>query len=127
MLQSRQDNNMYIKDVHKYSMYIKDICDLYKMTKLSSFEELLKKDGSVSQKQPSRGVLRKRCSENTRQIYWRKPMLKCDFNKVALHGCSPVNLLHIFRTPFPKNTSGQLLQPLFIIETSRVLLLRCCR
>ena len=25
------------------------------------------------------------------------------------HGCSPVNLLHIFRTPFLKNTSGQLL------------------
>ena len=22
------------------------------------------------------------------------------------HGCSPVNLLHIFRTPFPENTSG---------------------
>ena len=25
------------------------------------------------------------------------------------HGCSPVSLLHIFRTPFPKNTSGRLL------------------
>ena len=25
------------------------------------------------------------------------------------HECSPVNLLHIFRAPFPKNTSGQLL------------------
>ena len=25
------------------------------------------------------------------------------------HGCSPVNLLHIFRTPFPKNTPGRLL------------------
>ena len=25
------------------------------------------------------------------------------------HWCSPVNLLHIFRTPFPKNTSGGLL------------------
>ena len=36
-------------------------------------------------------------------------MLKCDFNKVALHGCSPVNLLHIFRTPFPRNTSRWLL------------------
>ena len=23
------------------------------------------------------------------------------------HGCSPVNLLHIFRTPFPKNTSAK--------------------
>ena len=25
------------------------------------------------------------------------------------HGCFPVNLLHIFRTPIPKNTSGRLL------------------
>ena len=25
------------------------------------------------------------------------------------HGCFPVNLLHIFRTPFPKNISGWLL------------------
>ena len=40
-------------------------------------------------------------------------MPKCDFNfiKIALrHGCSPVNLLHISRTPFPKNTSGRLLR-----------------
>ena len=59
--------------------------------------------------QPSRGVLRKTCSENMQQIYGRTPMLKCDFNKVALHGCSPVNLLHIFGAPFPKNTSGRLL------------------
>ena len=37
-------------------------------------------------------------------------MSKCDFNKVANqlgHGCSPVNLLHIVRTPFLKNTSGR--------------------
>ena len=32
-------------------------------------------------------------------------MLKCDFNKLLQHGCSPVNLLHIFRTTFPKKTS----------------------
>ena len=25
------------------------------------------------------------------------------------YGCSPVNLLHVFRTPFPRNTSGWLL------------------
>ena len=35
------------------------------------------------QKQPSRGVLKKRCSENMQQIYRRTPMPKCDFNKVA--------------------------------------------
>ena len=32
-----------------------------------------------------------------------------NFIEIALrHGCSPVNLLHIFRTPFLKNTSGWL-------------------
>ena len=40
-------------------------------------------------------------------------MPKCDFNKVAKqpfrHGCSPVNLLHIFKTPFPRNNPGGLL------------------
>ena len=36
-----------------------------------------------TQKQPSSGVLRKRCSENMQQIYRRKPMPKCDFNRVA--------------------------------------------
>ena len=50
---------------------------------------MTKKINSI-QKQSSRGVLRKRCSEN-------------------MHGCSPVNLLYILRTPFPKNTSGWLL------------------
>ena len=40
-------------------------------------------------------------------------MPKSDFNKVAKqitfwHGCSTINLLHSFRTPFPKNTSGGL-------------------
>ena len=70
-----------------------------------------------NQKQPFRGVLGKRCSENTQQIYRRTtPMPKCDFNKVALHcifieiilphGCSPVNLLHIFRTSFPRTPLG---------------------
>ena len=44
------------------------------------------------------------------QIYRRTPMPKCDFIEIPLrHGCSPVNLLHIFRTPFLKNTFGWLL------------------
>ena len=61
------------------------------------------------QKQPSRGVLKKRCSENMQPIYRRTPMPKYDFNNHISHGCSPVNLPHIFRTPFPKNTSGWVL------------------
>ena len=39
---------------------------------------------SQIKKQPSRGVLRKRCCENMLLIYRRTPMPKCDFNKVAL-------------------------------------------
>ena len=66
------------------------------------------------QKQPSRGILKKRFSENTQPIYRITPMPKCDFNKVATeialrHGCSSVNLLHIFRASFPKNPFGRLL------------------
>ena len=35
----------------------------------------------------------------------------CNFIEITLrHGCSAVNLLHIFRTSFPGNTSGWLLQ-----------------
>ena len=36
--------------------------------------------------------------------------LQSNFIEITLrHGCSPVNLLHIFKTPFLKNTSGGLL------------------
>ena len=35
------------------------------------------------QKQPFRGVLSKRCSENMPQMYRRTPMPKCDFSKVV--------------------------------------------
>ena len=45
--------------------------------------------------------------------------LQRNFSEIALrHGCSPVNVLHIFRTPFPKNTSGRLLL-LFVGQVSR--------
>ena len=68
---------------------------------------------------PPQVFLGKGCSETMQQIYRRTPMPKCNFNKVAWqsnfikmtlqHGYSPVNLLHIFRKPFPKNTCGRLL------------------
>ena len=41
----------------------------------------------TDQKQPFRGGLRKRCSENMQQICWRKPIQKCDFNKVSKQLC----------------------------------------
>ena len=71
------------------------------------------------QKQSSIGVLRKRCSENMRQIYRRIPMPTLfnstlfnfsSFIELALrYGCSPVNLLHAFKISFFKNTYGRLL------------------
>ena len=50
----------------------------------------------------TQGCSWKKCSENMQEIYRRTPMPKCDFSKeIALrYGCSTVNLLHIFRTPF---------------------------
>ena len=41
--------------------------------------------------------------ENTHAEVWFQ---KSCFQITFRHGCSPVNLLHIFRTSFPKNTSG---------------------
>ena len=50
-------------------------------------------------------------------------MPKCvqsNFIEITLrHGCSPVNLLHIFRTLFLKNTSGQLLLTITILTLPR--------
>ena len=43
---------------------------------------------------------------------WKGFLKKCRSNFIEItigHGYSPVNLQHIFRAPFPKNTSGGLL------------------
>ena len=55
-----------------------------------------------------KGVL-KICSKFTREHPCRSVIsikLQSNFIEITLwHGCSAVNLLHIFRTPFPENTS----------------------
>ena len=49
--------------------------------------------------------------------------LQSNFFEIALpHGCSPVNLLHVFRAPFLMNTSGWLLYKLLNIFAKK---LRC--
>ena len=59
-----------------------------------------------------KGVL-KICSKSTgehpyRSVIWIK--LQSNFIEITLqHGSSPINLLHIFRTPFSRDTSGWLL------------------
>ena len=74
----------------------------------------------------SKPNLQKLTRSNTPEVFtgkgcikftWKHPCqsvisikLLCNFIEITLrHGCSPVNLLHIFRTPFPRNTSGGLL------------------
>ena len=43
------------------------------------------------------------------EVFLGKGVLKSNVIEIVLrHGCSPVNLLHIFRTPCLKNTSGRL-------------------
>ena len=94
----------------KHLRAIKESCEMAASKQLSA---------AVFRKKPSRGVLRKRCSKYMLQIYRREPMPKCDFYKVAKHSywnqtsawLFPVNLLYIFRTPFPKNTCGGLRLP----------------
>ena len=53
------------------------------------------------------------CNKFTKEHPCRSEISKkllCKFLEIALrHGCSPVTLLHIFRAPFLKNTSGWLL------------------
>ena len=50
-----------------------------------------------------------------RQVY-RRTKLQSNYIEIThRNGCPPVNLLHIFRTPFPKNTPGGLL----LKETAR--------
>ena len=55
----------------------------------------------------------KRCGKFTSEqscpsVISIKPL--CNFIEITLrHGCSPVNLLHIFRIPFYKNSSGGML------------------
>ena len=53
------------------------------------------------------------CSKFTGEHPCRSPIsikLLCNFIEIALrHGCSPVILLHIFRTHFPRDTSWWLL------------------
>ena len=79
--------------------------------------------------QSSEDVLKKRYSENLQQIFRRPPMPKLQHTvkeiakqfywNHSLVWVFFVNVLHIFRTPFPKNTFGGLLlrcEMLFIMK-----------
>ena len=82
----------------------------------------------VFQKQPSRSVLKKRCLKICSILIgehsWCRSVisinLQSNFIEIALRrGCSAVNFLHIFRTPFPRSTSGWLLL-VFIVNYEQI-------
>ena len=53
------------------------------------------------------------CQVSLKPLLQVKINFQINFIEITLrHGCSPVNLLHIFRTPFLKNTSERLVQKL---------------
>ena len=71
------------------------------------------------QKQPSKWVLKKRYSETNSRFTEEDPCrkvismnLQSNFIEIT-YGCSPLNELCIFRTSFPKNTSGGLVENIF--------------
>ena len=84
----------------------------FNFSKCRIFSNLIRKGDyeteAVLQRCSWKGVL-KICSKCTEEHLIRNTISR-NFIKIALrHGCSPVKLLYIFRTPFPKNTSGSLL------------------
>ena len=70
------------------------------------------------------------CCEDMQHIYRRTPMPKCDFNRFALQlywnhtsaWVSSYNLLHIFRTSFPKITFGGLILILAPADLERLMI-----
>ena len=95
---------------------------------MQSWKKKMKKTNfNFEQKQPSRVGLIKRYSENMQQLYRRTPIPKLNLSN---KGCkatlmkshygnsyrTPVDLLHNFRTSFPKSTSrGLLLCSTFVL------------
>ena len=73
----------------------------------NNMSELLNDKSSLPEVFLGKDVV-KICSKFTGEHPYRSAI--CNFIEIALwHGCSPVNSLHIFRTPFRRNTSGWLL------------------
>ena len=80
---------------------------------LSNFDDQSKTCRSIRPEVFLRKGVLKTCSKFTGEHPCRSAIsikLLCNFIEITLqHGCSPVNLLHIFITPFVKNTSGRML------------------
>ena len=96
------------KENHAYLNLLYSICyreDIYRLVKL------LTSRSSHPEVFIVKGILRISSKFTGEHPCWSviSITLLCNFIEIILrHECSPVNLLHIFRTPFLKNTSGWL-------------------
>ena len=79
--QWKQWKAMYELVLYMGGLYIKYVMKILNRSSFSRKPLVL--IACFVQKQPSRGVLKKRCAEIIPQIYRRTPMPKCDFNKFA--------------------------------------------
>ena len=84
-----------------------------------TFGQLIEHRSSHPDEFLRKGVL-KICNKFTGEHPCRSAIsikLQSNFTEIILqHGCSPVNLLHIFRTLFPWSTSGWLLMRNIFLE-----------
>ena len=91
-------------------IYLLKLKNYYRIKEL--FRHSRRSRSSRSEVFLEKGVL-KICSTFTAEHPCRSAIsikLLCNFIEIVLgHGCPPVNLMHIFRTPFSRNTSGRLL------------------
>ena len=109
----------YHRGVLKTHLNIKDgnFCKKSSRLDVVNLDVRLGSEYTSTPKQPTRKVLRKMCSENMQQFTGENQCrsvisikLQSSFIEIRFrYGCSPVDLLHIFRTPFYKSTSGGLL------------------
>ena len=72
-MKKTKDEKLYI--LQKISNYESNLALTHKIKDLFGSE-------GIQKKQPSRSVLRKRCSENMQPIYRITSMSKCEFNKL---------------------------------------------
>ena len=91
------ERKMYFEITHKKSASTFALIFHLKEAPGTDLEKAVRWKG---EKQPPKGVLKKRCSENMQQIYRRKTKPKCDFNKVGKQLCWNHTSAYVFSCTF---------------------------
>ena len=114
--------SIYVRGKNKTEIFIRKTFT----ENLNNFDEITQQLWLCRSSSPEvflrKGVL-KVCGKFTGEHPCRSAIsikLQSNFIEITLrHGCSPVNLLHIFRTPFVKSTFGWLFA-ILIVSTLRI-------